>query len=103
MSWLSKRAPKAIENPEVQAAALKGAKAVGKWLWRKIRGTPKVSIGPPEIPITAPVKMMPRVECPLCGRDVAVTSEGITFIHRTRPGTRDTKHHRVRLLDGAEV
>lgn len=40
-----------------------------------------------------------RVECPLCGRDVAITRDGITFLHRTRPGTRDHTVHAVRMSD----
>lgn len=54
-------------------------------------------------PLTIEIKRFTRVECPLCGRDVAVTSAGITFLHRTRPGTRDFKMHVVRLIDKAEV
>lgn len=49
------------------------------------------------------VKRRARVECPVCGRDVAVTAEGLTFYHRTKPGSRDFTHHTVRLSDGVEV
>ena len=49
-----------------------------------------------------PVKLA-RVACPLCGRNVAVTNNGLTFYHRVAPGTTNTKHHAVRLSDGVEI
>lgn len=72
------------------------------WLFSAPDQVPEAPLTFPTPASSRPVNRSPRVYCPVCGRDVAITANGITFEHRTRPGTNDQTRHRVRIID-AEV
>ena len=50
-----------------------------------------------------PKRRHKKTTCPLCGRRVAVTKNGLTWYHRVNPAGVNARHHTVNLHTGQEV